>query len=70
MKNGVIMNHKTGTVSHIDPDSQFEFRCVSQSYMLQHGKILSLVCDASSAEVQLICYNHTNNSITVVATII
>lgn len=65
-KDGVILDAKTGAiVKLIDPTSEISFACTGQSYKKKLGYSLSLVV-TDSMEVQIICYNHAENSITTV----
>ena len=53
---GVILNVKTQEVTAINPASQIQFRCHSESFIEKQGLLLSLVGDRNDS-VRLIRYS-------------
>ena len=63
ISDGVILNVKTQEVTVINPASEIEFECRSESFMEKQGLLLSLVCDSGSI-VHLMRYCQADNTIT------
>ena len=62
-----MLNAKTCAVIRvIDPVSELKFFCVGQSFMKIPGDLVSLVYTSRPMEVQMICYNQAEDTITTI----
>jgi len=50
-------------VEIVYPANQYTFVCRGQSFMKAAGEILSLVENLKTREVELVCFNHADNTI-------
>ena len=61
----MLLDAETAAVVRvINPVSDIELHCYSQSFMKTPGEIVSLV--ENDGEIQMICYNQASNKVTTI----